>query len=249
MEINIIINDRIAHLLKKMFSGKGLMVSIVVLTIAAGILLYAAPVTLKIFNSGDVISAADVNANFAALKAQLDIVEANSNGAPVGSILPFAGTSDKLPVGWLLCDGSELDRTDSRYAALFNVIYDNWGSGDGVTTFNLPDLRGVFLRGSNKTGSSSRSGNYSDPDFASREFLINDGNQRSGNDELVGSFQLDAFQGHTHNIYAASRVNVQSGGGVDSGNWYSYGSTGGASGRTSSESRSKNAAVHYIIKY
>lgn len=46
---------------------------------------------------------------------------------------------------WLLCNGQAVSRTD--YADLFLLIGENFGSGDGVATFNLPDYRGKFLRG------------------------------------------------------------------------------------------------------
>jgi len=58
---------------------------------------------------------------------------------PVGSILPFAGDSTFIG-GWLVCDGSEISRTD--YADLFKVIGITYGGGDGVSTFNLPNLKG-----------------------------------------------------------------------------------------------------------
>ena len=255
IKINLNINDRIVNFVKKMFSGKRLIVSLTVLTLTTGILLYAAPVVIKTFSAGDVISAADVNANFLALKEKIDALEANYNGAPVGTIMAFAGTTVKpngdtnIPAGWLLCDGKTYSRTGT-FSALFNVIFDNWGSGDGVTTFCVPDLRGVFLRGSNKiTGTTDRTDGYDDPDFANRYFFDPIA-QSSNNSEKIGSFQMDAFQEHTHNIYAAGSVRVSGGGGIDTGNWYSTGSTGVASsGRTTSESRTKNAAVHYIIKY
>lgn len=47
--------------------------------------------------------------------------------------------------GWLLCDGQAVSRTD--YAVLFALIGTNFGTGDGSTTFNVPDYRGKFLRG------------------------------------------------------------------------------------------------------
>jgi hypothetical protein len=46
---------------------------------------------------------------------------------------------------WFLCDGQEVSRV--TYSALFEIIGTNFGEGDGVTTFNLPDYRGKFLRG------------------------------------------------------------------------------------------------------
>lgn len=57
---------------------------------------------------------------------------------PVGALIPFAGTA--APAGWLLCNGGTVSRT--TYAQLFSVIGTTYGSGDGKTTFNLPDLRG-----------------------------------------------------------------------------------------------------------
>lgn len=57
---------------------------------------------------------------------------------PAGIIEPFAGTI--VPTGYLLCDGSAVSR--STYATLFDVIGTTFGSGDGSTTFNVPDLSG-----------------------------------------------------------------------------------------------------------
>ena len=62
---------------------------------------------------------------------------------PLGTINAFGGAT--APEGWLLCQGQALSRT--TYKDLFDVIGTNFGSGDGSTTFNLPDLRGEFLRG------------------------------------------------------------------------------------------------------
>jgi len=63
--------------------------------------------------------------------------------APTAAVLPFAGAS--APDGWLLCDGSAISRT--TYSSLFATIGTSYGSGDGSTTFNLPDYRWTFLRG------------------------------------------------------------------------------------------------------
>ena len=49
------------------------------------------------------------------------------------------------PNGWLECNGAAVNRT--TYAALFTVLGTTFGAGDGSTTFNLPDLRGEFVRG------------------------------------------------------------------------------------------------------
>ena len=62
---------------------------------------------------------------------------------PVGTISAFGGST--APDGWLLCQGQALSRTE--YASLFSVIGTSFGSGDGSTTFNIPDLRGKFAEG------------------------------------------------------------------------------------------------------
>lgn len=49
------------------------------------------------------------------------------------------------PSGWLKCNGAAVSRT--TYAALYAAISTTFGAGDGSTTFNVPDLRGEFLRG------------------------------------------------------------------------------------------------------
>lgn len=64
------------------------------------------------------------------------------NAFAVGTIVPFA--SETLPDEYLECDGSPILR--ATYSTLFSVIGETWGAGDGLTTFNLPDLRGHFLR-------------------------------------------------------------------------------------------------------
>lgn len=69
---------------------------------------------------------------------------AEGNAASLsGDIKPYAGAT--APTGWLVCDGSAVSR--ALYAALFAAIGVTWGSGDGSTTFNVPDLRGRMLLG------------------------------------------------------------------------------------------------------
>jgi len=50
-----------------------------------------------------------------------------------------------LPYGWILCNGSAISRT--TYSDLFAAIGTSYGTGDGSTTFNLPNYSGAFLRG------------------------------------------------------------------------------------------------------
>ena len=72
-----------------------------------------------------------------------------ANGVvPTGCILPFCGNN--APQGWLLCDGSAINRT--TYADLFAILGTNYGEGDNSTTFNLPDMRGKVAVGLNTNG-------------------------------------------------------------------------------------------------
>lgn len=70
-----------------------------------------------------------------------------------GMIIPFSGSS--VPSGYLLCDGSAVSR--STYSTLFGVIGTTYGSGDGSTTFNVPDLRGRVPAGKDNMGGSAAS--------------------------------------------------------------------------------------------
>lgn len=72
---------------------------------------------------------------------------------PTASIMPFAGSSS--PAGWLLCYGQAVSRT--TYSDLFSALSTTYGSGDGSTTFNIPDLRGRSVFGKDDMGGSSAS--------------------------------------------------------------------------------------------
>ena len=74
--------------------------------------------------------------------------------APTGVVQAFAGST--TPQGWLLCDGSAVNRTD--YAALYAVIGTTYGAGDGSTTFNLPNLVDKFVEGSATAGTVKSAG-------------------------------------------------------------------------------------------
>ncbi len=99
---------------------------------------------------------------------------------PPGKLAPFA--MDSAPGGYLECDGSAVSR--STYEALFDAIGTAWGSGDGSTTFNLPDLRGLGIRGAGTNATRTKA----------------DGSAYAG--PAVGSYENDQFQGHWHELYA-----------------------------------------------
>lgn len=149
---------------------------------------------------------------------------------PSGAIIAFGGASS--PTGYLLCDGTSY--LQATYPTLFAAIGTAYGSIDG-THFNVPDLRGQFLRG--VTGASP-----SDPDASLRTAQYAGGN--IGNN--VGSSQGYQIQSHNHTInygsnYTSPPNNVaiaaNFGGAVTFNN-----PTGG------NETRPINVYVNYIIK-
>ena len=174
-----------------------------------------------------------------AVQSQLAQTLAQSSAnilSPPGSVTAYMGTI--APPGWLLCDGSVVSRTN--YALLFGVIGTACGDGDGSTTFNLPDMRGVFLRGVN----GSRSDSFADPDDNStlRINIFSGGN--TGN--ALGSYQLDMFASHTHNYNYTPLANGTSGEGTPGPRTVESVATSATGGN---ETRPKNVYVNYIIKY
>lgn len=75
------------------------------------------------------------------VKEGISVADDNSVGGypliPTGSIMAYAGST--APDGWLLCNGAAINRT--TYANLWALISSTYGSGDGTTTFNVPDMR------------------------------------------------------------------------------------------------------------
>ncbi len=140
-----------------------------------------------------------------------------ATAVPVGSVINHA--AETAPTGWLECDGSAVSRT--TYAALFAVIGTVFGTGDGSTTFNVPDLRGEFVRGWDDTRGV-------DP---ARAF---------------GSAQADEFESHTHTVSAQQddtpNTAIASGSGVQTAT-VTTSATGGT------ETRPRNIALLYIIKF
>lgn len=76
------------------------------------------------------------------------------NGLPTGFVVYCA--IEEVPDGYLICDGSEVSRT--TYSDLFNVIGTIFGSGDGSTTFAIPDLLDKFIQGDTVVGTSKAAG-------------------------------------------------------------------------------------------
>lgn len=136
-------------------------------------------------------------------------------GNMVAQVAFFA--MNTAPTGYLKANGATVSRT--AYAALFAAIGTTFGVGDGSTTFNLPDLRGEFIRGwaDGRAVDTGRS---------------------------LGSAQADEFKSHTHTVNGTATSGVL--GGFPSGSGgttVQSGSTGGT------ETRPRNVALLACIKY
>ena len=74
---------------------------------------------------------------------QDNIENAINNHGVIGAIQMFAGST--APTGYMICDGSAVSRT--TYSDLFDIIGTTYGTGDGSTTFNIPNLKGKVVVG------------------------------------------------------------------------------------------------------
>jgi len=155
---------------------------------------------------------------------------------PVGSYIQHAGPT--APTGFIACDGAAVSRT--TYADLFDVIGTTYGAGDGSTTFNLPDARGLVMVGAGAHGTMTRA------------------NGTAYNGGSVGASRNDQMQGHYH----AAQSRDSTGGGINaaggvagsvftSNDVVKAAITDGANGtpRTGDETRPAEIAVLVCIKY
>lgn len=141
----------------------------------------------------------------------------SNSSTPTGMVSAFAGSA--APAGWVLCNGAAISRADN--AALFTAIGTTYGSGNGTTTFNVPDLRGEFVRGL-------------------------DAGRGIDAGRSLGSNQGFMVQSHGHNI-PTQIISLDSPGGAGAtvfygGTTYTTESFGGT------ETRPRNVAMNYIIK-
>jgi hypothetical protein len=153
---------------------------------------------------------------------------------PVGMISPFA--HEFSAPNWVYCNGQAISR--ATYAALFAAIGTNYGTGDGSTTFNVPDYRGNFLRAQDN-------GRGADPDAAPRSPPSNNPAGAAG--DAVGSEQNDGLKSHNHAQRGRLDFSIVGGGVVplaDATNTADTGITGAAGGL---ETRPKNIYVRYYI--
>lgn len=147
---------------------------------------------------------------------------------PTGSILAYVKGS-AAPTGWLYCDGSAVSR--STYADLYAVIGDNYGEGDGTTTFNLPDLRGRVPVGA---------------DGAAARLSSNDALGQTGGTETHTLTEAE-MPSHTHDTGLTGMQLSPSGGsgGVMPGSGLSTASTGGDGAHNNMQ---PYQVVEYIVK-
>lgn len=192
------------------------------------------------------------------IKAYVDTVGASS--MPIGTVIQSVNNS--TPTGFLACEGATVSRT--TYSALYAIIGDAYGNGDGSTTFHLPDMRGMFARG-------VANGSGNDPDRAARTASASGGNTGDN----IGSAQgtatkrpTTAFSGttgsqnanHTHTcprgdgggaaaIGLRFEVSANYTSAITGGNSVSHQHTFSITGGGDNESRPPNVYFKYYIKY
>lgn len=182
------------------------------------------------------------------------------NGSPPGTIIAFAGQS--IPPGWLPCDGSA--RNSQDYPTLAAVLAGAWGSdfgtscvsSSGTCDFELPDLRGEFLRGSGPTlavatkqedttrlpragWSVSSGGDHSH--FSVRRTSAD---RQDPNLPHITSTGQAVTQSGDYKYWMASSANTPDWGRTSDSGTHVHAISGG-----DNETRPTNTAVHFIIKY
>ena len=121
-----------------------------------------------------------------------------------GMIMNWAGNLASPPSGWLVCDGTAVSRT--TYASLFTAISTAFGTGDGSTTFNLPNMRDKFVIGAGSTYNQGDTGGSADATLVSHTH--------------TGSGSTGAAGSHNHEHQAALHTVVKYG---SNGTYYNYG--------------------------
>lgn len=170
-----------------------------------------------------------------------DVLDRSIATVRPGAIMMWGG--ENAPTDWRECDGSLLNRAD--FTALFDAIGTNWGHGDGSTTFNIPDLRGLFVRGWDH-------GNSKDPGRNARTAIAPGG----ATGDAVGSAQSDSVEIHTHELSSQNLTadrDIKGNAGDSNNDYHSFTTetinpNALSIGAANSETRPKNAYVMYIIK-
>lgn len=166
-----------------------------------------------------------------------------TNYGIAGEVRSFAFSSP--PTGWLECDGSAISRT--TYSDLFSAIGTTFGNGDGSTTFNIPDLRGEFVRGwdNGKGTDSGRTFGSSQTDEFKQHNHTGSTSSAGSHSHSIDLYNSD-FSGDLTNVYvegetATTQVTTNSAGN------HTHSVTTNDAG-TASETRPTNIALLYCIK-
>jgi microcystin-dependent protein len=182
--------------------------------------------------------------------------QAAGNGVPAGSVISFIGST--IPSGWLLCNGQALSSAD--YPELFSVLGTVFGDGSaGINggagkDFNLPDYRGEFLRGldegrgvdANRTLAQAQPAGTKLP---STPFTGTANSAGAHSHTLQGSFgSLSMNHTTTTNVaFGSNDYGALSPGIIESSGAHTHTVT--LNGGGDSETRPRNRAVRYIVKY
>ena len=173
-----------------------------------------------------------------------------ANGVPAGSVFTFATTT--VPSGYLECNGAAVSR--STYASLFSSISTTWGVGDGSSTFNLPDLRGQFVRGwdnsagvdSGRSFASSQSDQNKDHNHTASTTSLTGGIRKISEGFLSGGSATGVFtktNDGNNSITGSSSTSPVGGVDFDGSHTHTIANDGGT------EVRVKNYALMYVIKF
>lgn len=182
-------------------------------------------------STGVSVSAAPTDGDNLTNKTYVDAI------APAGSVAMFA--SSTVPSGWLECNGAAVSRT--TYATLFAAIGTTWGSGDGSTTFTLPDLRGEFVRGWDNGKGTDTGRAFASAQADSIENHVHPGSTTAQSGSLAGIQDLGGAQtgGGGARVGAGTAMTVT----FPALSFTTGNNTGGAA-----ETRPRNIALMYIIK-
>ena len=148
---------------------------------------------------------------------------------PIGTIISSGRAYDNPPDGYFFCDGRALSRT--TYADLFAAIGTSFGSGDGSTTFNIPDGREATFKGA---GLTSKSNNHYDADGVALGEFIDDRVQ--DHDHIYGVNNGSEYTGWTTSVLQTQGSYTGSTAGVKEG------------ARSGATTEVKSFGVNYFIK-
>ena len=163
---------------------------------------------------------------------------------PAGAIMAFA--MNGAPAGWLAADGSAVSRT--TYAALFGAIGTTYGAGDNSTTFNLPDLRGYFVRGYGLNTDGTTSGSAFGEKITDAIQNITGRVATFANGSLGGNWHVEP-QNATGPFYnTSSGGSMTTGGGGAGAGYVNVDFDASRAVRTSTETRPVNISMLYCIK-